>query len=187
MSASVPTTSPYQPVPARPRSILGPGSAMSVALVALLVVTIAPVLRVLYPILYVIGEDWSYPRVGAIGLLLYCAPLAAATVAKLRPAAGLRAGVIACVVAVVLVQAAHPITRWAAGAATVLTLAGVTAVLLRLSGGGVARVALFVGLVLGLALDTAVRGVLRTWDLTWRPGVLPALAMAVLVVCLANR
>ncbi len=190
MNAPAPTpSSPQTSTASTGRSMLAT-SAAPVALVALLVVVVAPVLRTLYPILYEIGEDWSYPGVGAVGLVLYAAPLLAVVVAGARPATGLIVGVAACAAALALVEAADPISRWVGGAATVIALFGMTAVLLKLAAAGAARVALFVGFLVGMALDTALRGALRTWDLPWRPGALPllvALIPAVLALLLAWR
>jgi endonuclease/exonuclease/phosphatase family metal-dependent hydrolase len=159
---------------------------LPLVLVALLVVAVAPVLRTLYPILYVIGEDWSYPGVGAVAMVLYCAPLLAALAWRAGPRAGVIAGVALVAVGSVAVVAADPISRWAAGAATVLVLAGATLVLDRLAAAGVARHWLFAAFVVGLTLDTAIRGATHTWDLVWRPGtawslvaVVPAIATLV--------
>ena len=159
---------------------------LPLVLVALLVVTVAPVLRTLYPILYVIGEDWSYPGVGAVGLLLYCAPLLAAFAWRAGPRAGVIAGVVLVAVGVIAVLAADPISRWAAGAATVLSLAGVTLVLDRLAAVGVSRHWLFASLLVGLTVDTAIRGATYTWDLVWHPGGAWALVSAVPAIAAAS-
>ncbi|HEY5134299.1 MAG TPA: endonuclease/exonuclease/phosphatase family protein [Candidatus Nanopelagicales bacterium] len=159
--------------------VLSAQPLLPLVLVALLVVAVAPVLRSLYPILYVIGEDWSYPGVGAVGLVLYCAPLLAAFAWRAGPRAGVIAGVVLVAVGVVAVLAADPISRWAAGAATVLSLAGVTLVLDRLAAVGISRHWLFASLLVGLTVDTAIRGATYTWDLVWHPGVAWALVAAV--------
>lgn len=163
---------------------------MAALTIALVVAAAAPALRALYPILYVIGEDWSYPGVGAVGLVLYLSPVLAVLAARLLPRIGVLLGTGLLVVATAALVAAEPISRYAAGAATVLALVAVTVVALHLSAAGVSRLVLLTGFVLGLALDTAVRGAFVTWDVLWHPSlgmsalalVLPVLALVVAVV-----
>ncbi len=153
--------------------------------IALVVAAAAPALRALYPILYVIGEDWSYPGVGAVGLVLYLSPVLAVLAARLQPRTGVLLGAVLVVVATLALVAVDPISRYVAAAATVLVLVGVTVVALHLSATGVARLVLVTGFVLGLALDTAVRGATVTWDLLWHPGLgWSALALVVPVLAL---
>lgn len=165
-------TQPAAREPARPTALVLSRSMAAVALVALVVATAGPVLRTLYPILYVIGEDWSYPGVGAVGLLLYLAPVLAVVLARAHPRTGVLTGTVLMVAAVVALVVASPISRYAAGAATVLALVGATLVLLHLSAAGVPRLVLLTGAVLGIGVDTGLRGMLITWDAVWRTGLL---------------
>lgn len=161
--------------------------ALTAVLVALVVASAAPALRTLYPILYVIGEDWSYPGVGGVGLLLYLSPVLAVLASRLRPAVGVIVGAVLLVVATLGLVTVAPISRYVAAAATVLVLAGATVVALHLSARGTPRLVLVTGFVLGLALDTAVRGAFVTWDTLWQPSigmsllslVIPVLALVV--------
>lgn len=164
MVRSIPDT--HSPAATPGVSLAPPGSA--VALVAALVVVIAPALRTLYPILYEIGEDWSYEGVGAIGVLLYASPVLAVLAQRLRPGPAITLGAALCLAALALTAVPVPVPVWAAGAATVCALVGITLVVHRLSGAAVVRVLLLAGLLVGLAADTALRGWLRTWDITWR-------------------
>ncbi len=160
-------------------------AVLAAATIALVVAAAAPALRTLYPILYVIGEDWSYPGVGAVGLLLYLSPVLAVLAARLQPRTGVLLGAALIVVATLALVAVDPISRYVAAAATVLVLVGVTIVALHLSATGIARLVLVTGFVLGLALDTAVRGATATWDLLWHPGPgWSALALVVPVLAL---
>ncbi len=161
--------------------------ALTAVLVALVVASAAPALRTLYPILYVIGEDWSYPGVGGVGLLLYLSPVLAVLASRLRPAVGVIVGAVLLVAATLGLVAVAPISRYVAAAATVLVLVGATVVALHVSARGTPRLVLVTGFVLGLAVDTAVRGAFVTWDMIWQPSagmsvlalVIPVLALVV--------
>ncbi|MFC6236464.1 endonuclease/exonuclease/phosphatase family protein [Longivirga aurantiaca] len=160
-------------------SYLGPEWAAAGAL-ALVVAAAGPLLRTLFPILYVIGEDWSYPGVGAVGLLLYLSPLLAVLAFRARPRTAVRLGAAMLLAAAVGLVAVAPISRYVAAAATVLALVGVTLVAQHLAAAGSGRRLLLVGAVVGLTLDTAVRGLLITWDLVWRAaGLASALSLLV--------
>ncbi len=69
MTPTEPPETPHAGASEAQNPALSARPVLPLVLVALLVVAVAPVLRTLYPILYVIGEDWSYPGVGAVGLL----------------------------------------------------------------------------------------------------------------------
>jgi endonuclease/exonuclease/phosphatase family metal-dependent hydrolase len=127
----------------------------------------------MFPHLYVIGEDSSFVLVGLIAIAVFAAPVLVVPITEAGPRRRLRLGGVAVFVARVVVQV-HPIPGWLAIAATALAVAGLAlaVVALRPHAGRLA-----VGIVLGLALDTAVRAPYRSWDLAWQTGDYGVLAL----------
>ena len=164
--------------PARPAV----GTTVSLALV---VVLLAPVARVLFPRLYILGEDASFVVVGLIGLLVYGAPILALAFVRLPPRAATWLGVALLSAARLGVQFLHPIPTWLAVGATAAALVGTTCVILGLGGLRSLRAALPLGLVAGLALDTALRIPTGSWELVWQRGLAPA-ALALGTVAAAS-
>ncbi len=180
MSASTPTSGTSRPAATSRDVVLARHPIVPAALVAVLVVAVAPALRTLYPILFEIGEDWSYQGVAGVGALLYASPVLAVTTARMRPAPALWSGSVLALAALAVAAEGQPVTRGAAGLATVLALVGVTVVGMRLVAAGVPRIVLLAGVLVGMAVDTALRGVLLTWDITWRHSALTAVVVVVL-------
>jgi endonuclease/exonuclease/phosphatase family metal-dependent hydrolase len=153
-----------------------------VILVALTVPLALQTIRALFPLLFNYGEDEDFMLAGALAVAVYVSPLLAAPVDRwLGPRLAVPAGLAALVVARVAIQLLHPIPLWLGIAATIAALLAVTLQLisLRRQGPGGTRAFLF-GLLLGLAVDTALRGLFLTWDLPWQEGWEPLAATIVL-------
>jgi endonuclease/exonuclease/phosphatase family metal-dependent hydrolase len=142
---------------------------------ALVVVLALQSFRTLFPLLFAFGEDVSYYLAAGIGVVSFAAPILAWPLHRLL---GLRlsgpVAVSALVVLRVLVQFLHPIPLWLAIAAT-----GAALIALVLPSAAIGRRFALV-VVLGLALDTAIRGAFLTWDVPWQEGVVPAIVALVL-------
>ena len=149
---------------------------------AFVVVLLAPVARVLFPRLYILGEDASFVVVGLIGLLVYGAPILALAFVRLPPRAATWLGMALLAAARLGVQFVHPVPTWLAVGATAAALVGTTCVILGLGGLRSLRAVLPFGLVAGIALDTALRIPTGSWELVWQTGLVPA---AVALGCVA--
>ncbi|MGZ8626541.1 MAG: endonuclease/exonuclease/phosphatase family protein, partial [Actinomycetota bacterium] len=157
---------------------------------ALLVAAVAQVARTLFPAVYLIGEDGSFALAGIAALAIYAAPVLAMALVSLDGRTRLIAGTLLIVVARLAVQFAHPIPPWLAMVATAAVLVGAALA----AGADVRRrSALAVTVVLGLALDTALRSPFRSWDLAWQDGAaavgttLAAAATAIALLIVARR
>jgi endonuclease/exonuclease/phosphatase family metal-dependent hydrolase len=154
--------------------------ATTIAL-AFAIVLLAPVARVLFPRLYLSGEDASFVVAGAIGLLVYAAPLLALGLLRTSDRTSVWLGVGLLVGARLAVQIVHPIPASLAFVSTVAALVGVTALVVGLGGRRSLR-ALPLAVVAGLALDTALRLPTGSWELVWQGGPVPA---GVTLACVA--
>lgn len=152
-------------------------SAATVVVLALAIVVVAPVARVLFPRLYLVGEGSSFVAAGLIGLVVYCAPILAWPFLRLPPRVSSLLGVIGVGGARLGVQLVHPVPAWLAVGATAAALVGTTCLILGLGGVRSLRV-LPLALVAGLALDAAARIPTGSWELVWQAGPVPE-AMAV--------
>jgi endonuclease/exonuclease/phosphatase family metal-dependent hydrolase len=124
---------------------------------------------------------------GGIALLLFASPILAAVPGLIGTGrARLVAGTGALVAARAGVQLVHPVPVWLTSLAVAVALASVVVVV------GTLRRAtgdrpLLIGTLLGLAVDSAIAGGFRTWDVAWQqdaPAILAAMvpAAAALVV-----
>ncbi|MGZ8585892.1 MAG: endonuclease/exonuclease/phosphatase family protein [Actinomycetota bacterium] len=153
-------------------------STTRVAATGLLLLLVAQVARTMFPLMYLMGEDWNFLYVGLISLAVYAAPLVAVPLSGLGDRPALLVGAGAIVLARLAVQVIHPIPTWLAMGATAVALVGIALALVELTKEPRAFV---VGVVLGLALDTAVRAPFRSWDLAWQGSVVAVVCTMVLV------
>ena len=153
--------------------------------VALLVVVVAQVARILFPVMFEIGEDWDFIAAGILALAVFAAPVAAMPFAGLGRRHALVVGSAGAGVALLVAQFLDPIPAAAAVALVVVALAGGALVIARLDDGP-ARGWFVCAVWLGLALDVAIRAIWYAWDLAWQTGVLPRLVGLVLVVGLVS-
>ena len=154
---------------------------VDLVLVALVLVVVAQVGRILFPVMFEIGEDWDFIAAGIVALAVFAAPIVALPFARFDRSVALIAGSTAAGTAFLVAQFLEPIPAAAAMALVAVALAGGALVIARLDGGP-ARGWFVFAVLLGLALDVAIRAISHTWDLAWQTGSLPRLAGVVLVV-----
>jgi endonuclease/exonuclease/phosphatase family metal-dependent hydrolase len=157
------------------------GHDAAVVLVALTLTLALQSIRTLFPLLFTFGEDTDFVLAGGVAVAVFAGPILAAPVNRLLGRAALPAGLGALIAARLALQLAHPISLWLAIAATVTALVALSQelIVLRRQGPFGSRAFLF-GLLLGLAVDTAVRTVFLTWDLPWQDGFEPLVATVAL-------
>ena len=155
-------------------------SRAGVALVALLLVVVAQVVRLLFPVMFEIGEDWDFLAAGIVALVVFSAPVVAIPATRLRRPVGIVAGAVAAGGALVVAQLLDPIPGPAVMALVAVALVGATLVVAELDDGR-SRDWLVPAVFLGLAFDVAIRAVSITWDLPWRTEWVPRIAGAALV------
>ncbi|MGH2663800.1 MAG: hypothetical protein ACRDH8_13565 [Actinomycetota bacterium] len=147
-----------------------PDRLPSVALMGLTTLLLVQALRVLFPLAYNLGERTSFITAGVFALALSFSPFVAPLL--IRPL-GLRRAVAGAVSGLALarltIQVVHPVPLWLASVAVVLGLLALTTVVVAMRGGR----RLAAGIVLGLAVDTALRSASWTWDYAWQDGFLP--------------
>jgi endonuclease/exonuclease/phosphatase family metal-dependent hydrolase len=142
-----------------------------VVLVALTLTLALQSIRALFPLLFAFGEDTDFVLAGAVAVGVFAAPILAGPVDRLLGRNAVAVGLGALIASRVALQLVHPIPLWLAITATVAALVAITVeliVLRRADPDGARTFA--IGLVLGFAVDTAVRAVFLTWDLPWRQG-----------------
>jgi endonuclease/exonuclease/phosphatase family metal-dependent hydrolase len=163
-----------------------PRASTATTITLILAVTLlAPVARVLFPRLYLSGEDASFVVAGIMGLLVYAAPFLAFGLlgTSERTTAWIGVGLLGA--ARLGVQFVHPIPAWLAFVASAAALVGVTALVVGLGGRRSLR-ALSLAVVAGLALDTALRVPTGSWEVVWQSGLVPsAVALACVAAALA--
>jgi endonuclease/exonuclease/phosphatase family metal-dependent hydrolase len=150
-------------------------------MVGLLVVVVAQVSRLLFPVMFEIGEDWDFLAAGGVALAVFAAPVVAMPFARLGRRTALVAGSAGAGGALVIAQFLDPIPAVVAIALVATALVGGTLVLARLDDGSL-RAWLVFAVLLGLALDVSIRAVARTWDLPWQDGVTPRIVGVILAV-----
>jgi endonuclease/exonuclease/phosphatase family metal-dependent hydrolase len=140
-------------------------------------------LRTLFPLLFAFGEDVDYYVAAGIGVASFAAPALAWPIHRLL-GAGLAApvAVSALVVVRLLIQFLHPIPLWLAIAGTAMGLIALTLVHAALSRSGTSGRMIVAMIVLGLALDTAIRGSFMTWDVPWQEGIAAIVVTLVLTI-----
>jgi endonuclease/exonuclease/phosphatase family metal-dependent hydrolase len=152
----------------------------SMVLVALLCVVVAQVVRVLFPVMFEIGEDWDFVGAAGVALAVFAAPVVAVPLAQLGRRAALVTGSAGAGGALVVAPFLDPIAAGAAIALVAVALVGGTLVITRLDGS--VRGWFVFAVLVGLAMDVAVRALARTWDLPWQDGAVPRIVGVILAV-----
>jgi endonuclease/exonuclease/phosphatase family metal-dependent hydrolase len=138
---------------------------------ALVVVLALQSLRTLFPLLFAFGEDVDYYMAAGIGVATFAAPALAWPIHRLLgPPLAAPIAVSALVVVRLLLQFLHPIPLWLAIAGTAMGLIALTLVLAALGRSGTSGRMIVAMIVMGLTLDTAIRGSFMTWDVPWQEG-----------------
>jgi endonuclease/exonuclease/phosphatase family metal-dependent hydrolase len=146
---------------------------------ALVVVLALQSLRTLFPLLFAFGEDVSYYLAAAVGVGSFATPILAWPVHRLLgPRLAAPVAVSALVVLRLALQLVHPIPLWLAITATAAAL--IALVFLAATLGSADGPRFVPVLVLGLAVDTAIRGAFLTWDVPWQEGIVPAIVTVLL-------
>jgi len=148
--------------------------------IALAFVLLAQVVRTLFPIVYEASEDVSIVVAGVGVVAVYLAPILALPIVWLGSRRAATTGVVLLVAARLAVQLVHPIPQLLSMVATAAGLIGVTSIVVSIRD-RLDAVTLTLGVVAGLALDTAIRALFRTWDLAWQASV-PAILVTVVLV-----
>jgi endonuclease/exonuclease/phosphatase family metal-dependent hydrolase len=155
----------------------------SVIVLALVIVVALQSLRTLFPLLFAFGEDVDYYMAAGIGVAAFAAPVLAWPIDRLigaRFAAPI--AISALVVVRLLLQFLHPIPLWLAIAGTAMGLIALTLIHAALGRSRASRRMIVAMIVLGLALDTAIRGSFMTWDLPWQEGTTAVVVTVVLSI-----
>ncbi|MFW2336544.1 endonuclease/exonuclease/phosphatase family protein [Ilumatobacter sp.] len=143
-------------------------------------VAVAQVTRVLFPIMFEIGEDWDFLLAGLVALGTFSTPMLAVLALRLRPPHAVVAGATTIGVALLVLRLVHPIPPWLAIVAVAAALVGATVIVARSSLGSQGRVGPLVSaLVVGLAVDAAIRALFDSWDLVWQQS---AVSLVVVIV-----
>ena len=151
-------------------------------LTAVLVVAIAQVTRVLFPIMFEIGEDWDFLLAGLVALGTFSTPMLAGVALRLRSGHALVAGATTIGVALLVLRLVHPIPPWLAIVAVSAALIGATVIVARSSLGSLGRVGPLVSaLVVGLAVDATIRALFDSWDLVWQQSAASLVVVIVIV------
>lgn len=161
-------------------AVVAPGGRAEPLVVVLLTVVVAQVARMLFPVMFEIGEDWDFIAAGGVALAVFAAPIAVMPFALVGRTVALIAGSACAGGALVVAQFLDPVPAAVAMALVAVALAGGALVVARVGGASSGWFA--VAVLLGLALDVAIRALAHTWDLAWQTGVLPRIAGPVLVV-----
>ncbi len=156
---------------------------LSQALVAVLVVVVAQVGRVLFPIMFEIGEDWDFVAAGLVAVGVFAAPILAILLPRLSTRTAAVVGSAAVSAVLLGLRLFDPIPALAAVVGVAVALAGGTIVLSGVVLGLRVRAAvLLAGLVLGLALDAVIRSAFYSWDLPWQRGTASLIVTLILAV-----
>lgn len=158
-------------------------------LVALTVVVLAQSTRLLFPIMFEIGEDWDFLLAGLVALGAFSAPLLVAAMPPLSPSTALMGGAGMMAGGLISARLLDPIPAPLAILVVVGSLVGVTLIVARADVGTVlSPPGAVVAVVIGLAIDTGVRVAFGSWDLGWQSGfgsLVVVFALAVGLVALA--
>jgi endonuclease/exonuclease/phosphatase family metal-dependent hydrolase len=162
----------------------GPGRGRWIALctTAFAIALLAQLVRAYVPLAFELGEEiggtTGYLAAGAVALAIFSAP-AIGTIGGLagRGRSALLAAVTGLAAARLAIQVVRPIPIWLGAVAVVVGLAALPSVVVAVRRAA-DDAALLAGVLLGLAIDTAIRGAFWTWDFAWQGGV-PALIVAI--------
>ena len=160
---------------------------LSQALVAVLVVVVAQVARVLFPIMFEIGEDWDFVAAGLVAVGVFTAPILAILFPRLSARTAAVAGSAAVSAVLLGLRLFDPIPAPVAVVGVAVALAGGTIVLSGVVlGQRVGAAVLLAGLVVGLALDAVIRSAFYSWDLAWQLGTASLIVTLILAVSLLS-
>jgi endonuclease/exonuclease/phosphatase family metal-dependent hydrolase len=174
-----------EPEPQEDAPIGTGGVYASQALVAVLVVVVAQVGRVLFPIMFEIGEDWDFVAAGLVAVGVFAAPILALLFPRLSARSGALLGSLAMSMSLLVLRGLDPIPAVAAVVGVAAVLAGATIILTSvMSARRIGAVVLLSGLIVGLALDAGIRGVFGSWNLAWQRGIGSLLVTLVLAIVL---
>ena len=168
------------------RARSGGHDLVAASFAALAFTLLAQVVRVYPPLGFDLAEDLGgtggYVAGVVVALLVFGAPILAAVPGIVgRGRARFVAATGALVLARSAIQSVHPVPLWlgALGVGVALVaVVGLVASIRRVFGDR----ALLLGVLMGLALDTAIRGAFQTWDVAWRDDPAAVAAFAVLGV-----
>jgi endonuclease/exonuclease/phosphatase family metal-dependent hydrolase len=160
------------------------GSWVTTLATALVVALLAQLVRAYMPLAFELGEEiggtTGYLAAGAVALAVFSAPAIGAIGGF---AGGGRTALVAAVgglaAARLAIQLVHPIPIWLGMAAVVVGLASLPFVVVAIRRAA-DDAAVLAGVILGLALDTAIRGACWTWDLAWQGGAAPIIVVLAL-------
>lgn len=172
-----------QPPTAAPRPS-GGATIGRITVVALTLTVVLETLRVLLPLEWTVSSDVGLVISAATFPLLFLTPLAAPLLRRIAARPELLA-VALLVAARLALQADAPAPFWLAAVATGVTLMAMVPIVAASVGGADGRYVAVYGVVLGLAVDAALRGAYGTWDHAWRPGAGPMLVTVALLGALA--
>lgn len=164
-----------------------PGPRHLTAISQLLLVALSTLLafqlvRVFLPLVFDLGER-SGTTGGAIkaGLLALAASLAPLLAPLFIRLLGARRSLVVVLLAMtgvrLIVQLRHPVSLSLATLGMTISLLALSLLLIALTSeaGGAGGRTFVLGLMIGLALDTSLRGIYWTWDYAWQPGMVPLL------------
>jgi len=156
---------------------------MQSALVALLVTLSLQSFRVLFPLAYNFGERTSFTNAGMLAMALFLAPFLTPVIYRvLGRRASLLAGLVGLAAARLAIPLVRPVPLWLGGTGTVFAILTLSLVYLGLrADGGEGGRRFVLGLLLGMALDTAVFAGFGTWEPSWQEGP-AARILAILLV-----
>lgn len=143
-----------------------------VGAVAFLTVLLSQSLRAFVPLVYGLREGAGVPLAAAIALTAFLGPLGGLAFPRAHLRFSVAITVFLAAALRIAVQSAHPIPLALSAATTFATLVALTQLvqICRLRGDAMAPVW---GLLVGLTMDTAIRGAFATWDPVWQTGPRP--------------
>ena len=156
--------------------------------VAVVVVVLAQSTRVLFPIMYEIGEDWNFVLAGLVALGTFLAPVLVILVPRMPARAALIVGAVLMAGGLVSARLVDPIPAALGIAVVAASLAGVTLLIAR--SGVASRLSpsgLVASIVLGMAMDVSVRAAFGSWDLAWQSGVGSLVVVVAVVVVVVSQ
>ena len=158
-------------------------SAAEVGVIAVGVLTLAEILRVLFPLAYgVVGVDLTLVP---IFLIPFLSPVLSPLASRIGPLRGLWLAVAVLVVGRLLIQATAPASLGIAVVALIAALwaSPVLFAAVMARPGGAGRVAM--GFLAGFGADAALKGLFAGWDRAWQSGWWPlSVTIGVLVLLL---
>jgi endonuclease/exonuclease/phosphatase family metal-dependent hydrolase len=132
------------------------------------------VIRVFFTPVYRFVEETRIRTAIVVTVLVFLAPFLTPLITKLLGRFSLTAALSALAVVRIVLQLERGSPLALAAAAVVLALVAWTLLLVKESGEGAAgRMRFLLGLVVGLFLDTGIRGAFSTWDTVWHSGAIP--------------